>query len=254
MTARDRAPIGQPCWVDLQSADAQTSRTFYPAVIGWEAGEADEEFGGYFQFFKDGAPVAGGSPKMDPNMPDVWTVYIAVEDAAAVVEKASAAGALVYAPAMQVGDLGTMAVIGDPAGAAIGVWAPIGFQGFGLVDEAGAPKWFELYSRDFAGSVAFYTGVFGWGTHVIGDTDEFRYTVAVEDGHDFLGIMDASRFLPEGVPSNWSVYFGVPDVDAAVATAVGLGGSVIMPPTDTPYGRLAQLTDPGGAGFRLMNA
>ncbi len=253
MTARDRAPIGQPCWVDLQSADVEMVRAFYPAVIGWEAGEASDEFGGYFQFFLDGAPVAGGSPKMDPSMPDVWTVYVAVEDAAALVERASAAGALVYAPAMRVGDLGTMAVVGDPAGAALGVWAPDGFQGFGVVDEVGAPTWFELYSRDFAASVSFYSDVFGWATEVVGDTDEFRYTVATDGEHQFLGMMDASGFLPEGVPSNWGVYFGVSDVDAAVATAAGLGASVVMAPTDTPYGRLAQLTDPGGAGFRLMN-
>lgn len=240
--------------MDLMSSDVARSRAFYEAVLGVEAGEAAEEFGGYFQFFKDGAPIAGGAPKMMPEAPDAWTVYVAVDDAAAFVERATAAGAQVFAPAMQVGTLGTMAVVGDPTGAAIGVWAPIEFQGFAKIAEPGAPAWFELYSRDFATSVAFYTGVFGWATEVAGDTDEFRYTVAKDGDDQFAGMMDASRFLPEGVPSHWSVYFAVPDVDAAVATAVGLGATVMMEPTDTPYGRLAQLIDPVGAGFRLINA
>ena len=63
--------------------------------------------------------------------------------------------------------------------------------------------------------------------------------------------MDASGFLPEGVPSNWRVYWEVDDVDAAIATVTGLGGSVLMPAQDTPYGRLAQVADPAGAAFNL---
>ncbi|HEV2428176.1 MAG TPA: VOC family protein [Acidimicrobiales bacterium] len=254
MTTRDRTPTGQFCWTDLSSSDVAAARAFYGAVLGWEAGEANEEFGGYFQFFSSGAPVAGAMPKMDPGMPDGWMAYVAVEDAGDFTTRAEAAGATVVAPAMQVGDMGSMAVAVDPAGAAIGVWAPISFQGFGRVAEPGAPAWFELYSRDYATSVDFYKKVFGWDTRVEGDTDDFRYTVATADEDMFAGMMDASGFLPEGVPSNWGVYFAVADVDAAVATAESMGATVFMPPTDTPYGRLAQLADPSGAGFRLINA
>jgi predicted enzyme related to lactoylglutathione lyase len=63
--------------------------------------------------------------------------------------------------------------------------------------------------------------------------------------------MDAAAFLAEGVPSNWSVYWAVDDVDATLATATALGGSVVTPVQDTPYGRLAQLADPAGATFKL---
>jgi hypothetical protein len=47
------------------------------------------------------------------------------------------------------------------------------------------------------------------------------------------------------------VYFAVTDTDATVDRAVGLGATVVSPAMDTPYGRLATLTDPTGAGFRL---
>jgi hypothetical protein len=64
--------------------------------------------------------------------------------------------------------------------------------------------------------------------------------------------MDASGFLPAGAPAQWSIYFGVDDTDAALARIVELGGSVVAPAEDTPYGRLATAADPTGATFRLV--
>ena len=58
--------------------------------------------------------------------------------------------------------------------------------------------------------------------------------------------------LPEGVPAHWSVYFQADDTDATMAKAVGLGGSTVMEPEDTPYGRLATATDATGALFKLV--
>ena len=64
--------------------------------------------------------------------------------------------------------------------------------------------------------------------------------------------MDASGFLPEGVPAHWPVYFAVPDTDAALDRVVDLGGSVVQPAENTPYGRLAAAADPTGATFKLV--
>ena len=64
--------------------------------------------------------------------------------------------------------------------------------------------------------------------------------------------MDASAFLPEGMPNHWSVYFGVEDADATAKKVTDLGGSVVMPPEDTPYGRLGTLLDPTGAMFKIQ--
>ena len=66
------------------------------------------------------------------------------------------------------------------------------------------------------------------------------------------GLMDSTNFLPEGVPAHWAVYFAVADTDAAVKTAIELGGSVVIPAEDTPYGRIALVADPTGAPFRLV--
>ena len=38
---------------------------------------------------------------------------------------------------------------------------------------------------------------------------------------------------------------------AAVAKVQSLGGSVVMPAEDTPYGRIGAVTDNGGTQFKL---
>ena len=48
------------------------------------------------------------------------------------------------------------------------------------------------------------------------------------------------------------MYFRVADCDATVKTATKLGGKVVAPPEDTPYGRVATITDPNGAVFKLV--
>src|ERR1700688_2103939 len=43
MVTREKAPIGDPCWVDHMSNDVDATRRFYTEIFGWEAGEASEE-------------------------------------------------------------------------------------------------------------------------------------------------------------------------------------------------------------------
>ncbi|HET9255432.1 MAG TPA: VOC family protein [Pseudonocardiaceae bacterium] len=252
MPTRDTVVIGAPCWVDLMTSDAERSREFYCQLFGWTAQEPAEEFGGYFSFLKDGVLVAGGMPSPRPEMPDVWSIYLAVDDAKATADAAAGHGGQVLVAAMDVAELGAMAVLSDPGRAAVGIWQPGSHQGFGVLNEAGAPSWFELHTRDYEAALTFYREVFGWDTQALSDTAEFRYTLLKHGEDQLAGVMDASGFLPEGVPSHWSVYFGVEDADAALARIVELGGSIVAAAQDTPYGRLATAADPTGAQFKLV--
>ena len=254
MTTREHAPIGSPCWADLWTSDVEGSAQFYGEIFGWEAQEPSPEHGGYFMFTRDGAPVAGGMGDM-PDTPaqNVWKIYLSTDDIAKTVGAAESQGAQIVSPPMAVDDLGTQAVLIDPTGAHLGAWQPGTFPGFTVLNETGAPSWFELHTRDHTAAVSFYRSVFRWDTNSVGDSDEFRYTTMRDPngGEDLAGIMDARAFLPEGVPSHWSVYWEVDDPGAIVAKVRSLGGSVVMDATDTPYGRLATVTDPAGAQFKL---
>jgi hypothetical protein len=234
------------------TSDPDGARAFYGELFGWTSEEAGEEYGGYINFLSDGVRVAGcmrNSPEF--QSPDVWSVYLASKDAQATADAAAAHGGSVAVPAMQVMDLGSMAVVMDPGGASIGVWQPGTHPGFQVVDEPGAPAWFELHTRGYDASLAFYREVFGWDTHVASDVPGFRYTTLGQGEGQLAGVMDAEAFLPEAVPSHWSVYFGVVDVDATLATVVHLGGTIVDPAQDTPFGRLATVTDTTGTRFKL---
>jgi predicted enzyme related to lactoylglutathione lyase len=251
MTKRDSAPVGAPCWIDLMTSDPDQSQAFYTELFGWTVEDPGPEYGGYFNFLKDGIQVAGGMRNTGENgMPDLWSVYLATANAQATVDAAVAQGGQVIVSPMQVHELGTMAVITDPGQAGIGMWQPGLHKGFGVFDEPGTPSWFELHTRNYDAAVAFYRDVFTWNVNTMSDVPEFRYTVLNEGEEQLAGIMDASMF-PETAPLGWSIYFGTDDADASLDLVVKLGGSVVLPAEDTPYGRLAQAADPTGALFKL---
>jgi predicted enzyme related to lactoylglutathione lyase len=254
MVTRDRAPLGSPCWTDLWTSDVEGSRAFYSEIFGWEAQEADPQFGGYFMFTRDGVPVAGAMGDMgDMKATDTWKIYLNTDDIAKTAAAASAEGAEVIAPAMAVADLGTQAVLIDPTGAHLGAWEPGTFPGFTVLGENGSPSWFELLTRHYTAALDFYRTVFHWDIESVGDSDQFRYSVVKNPDAvgELAGVMDAAAFLPEGAPSHWSVYWEVDDPAATIATIAKLGGSVVAAPEETPYGLLATVTDPGGGQFKL---
>lgn len=253
MPTRHTAPVGAPTWVDITTSDTDRCRAFYGELFGWSAEDPAMEFGGYISFNKNGVRVAGCmAAQPGGGLTDIWSVYLATDDAQKTVDAAKANGGQQYLEPMAVGDLGSMAFIGDPGGAAVGVWQPGTFQGFGVLAETGAPSWFELHTRDYEASLTFYRDVFRWDTKVESDTPDFKYTTQVHGDEWLAGVMDASGYLPDGVPAHWSVYFGVDDTDAALAKIVDLGGSIVLAAEDTPYGRLATASDPMGAVFKLV--
>jgi uncharacterized protein len=251
---RKSAPLGAPIWIDLLTSDLDRAKQFYGTVFGWTFESAGPEYGGYVNAFIDGRPVAGlmgNTPEM--QSPDGWTTYLHTADINATVAAATAAGGVSCVEPMEIKDKGWMGMLTDPTGAFVGLWQPTGHSGFEVVKEAGAPVYFQLTTRDYGKALEFYRDVFGWQTEKVSDTDEFRYSTANFDGEAQLGVMDGTRDLPEGVPSNWFFFLGADDVDKTVQLIVENGGSVIRAAEDTPYGRLAAVADPTGAGFNLSS-
>lgn len=242
---------GTPIWIDLLTSDADRSRQFYSRLLGWDADEPDASHGGYFTFHRHGGRVAGGIPKQ-PGMqqPDAWSVYLASDDARRTAEIATSRGATVIVEPVEVGDFGVMGVILDPGGASVGIWQPGSHTGFEVSSGVDAPTWFELHTAAYDTVLAFYREVFGWNTVTMSDEPNFRYTIVQDGERRLAGVMDNTAF--GGGASYWLVYFGVESCDAAATKVVELGGTVQREPEDTPYGRLAAVSDPTGARFNLM--
>src|SRR3954447_25305345 len=104
MTVRQNVPNGAPCWVDLQSSDRERSIAFYGGLLGWTAEEANAELGGYTNLQLRGERVAGlMQHQPGQGVADVWSVYLAVDDAATTIASATDNGGQVLVDAMAVG-------------------------------------------------------------------------------------------------------------------------------------------------------
>lgn len=242
---------GAPNWIELFTADTDGAKAFYGGLFGWTAEDSGPEYGGYIMFKHGDQPVAGCMRDDGTSgTPAAWSVYLESDDVEATAEMVKANGGQVYVDPMPVGDLGHMAFCADPSGAAVGIWQPLEHKGFGVTAEDGAPTWFELHTTGYEAVIPFYENVFGWTTDTAADAPDFRYTTLGKEEDARAGIMDDSVFGSEG-PSYWTFYVQVADTDAAMEKAVGLGGSIVMGPDDSPYGRLARIADPAGVSFMV---
>ncbi|MDN5892753.1 MAG: VOC family protein, partial [Nocardioides sp.] len=123
---------------------------------------------------------------------------------------------------------------------------------FAVAAEPVATAWFEVHNSQYDASVAFYRDAFDWNVHVSSDTDDFRYSTHGREETAYAGIMDASRSLAPDAPSRWLLYIAVRDVEATATRAAELGGSVEEAPQDTPFGRMATISDPCGVTLKLV--
>ncbi len=253
MPTRAFTPPGAPIWIELYSREPKLSARFYSQLFGWTADPASDEEG-YIACRLKGSVLAGiSAADVGAGAPEGWLVYLASPDAPATTAAAETHGGEVLVEPLAIGTLGTMALVADPGDALVGVWQPGDHRGTEIVDEEGAPVWHEVEAKDYVRSLAFYRNAFLWETQVESDTDDFRYSVQVFEGNPYAGIMDADGQPPEDGLSRWRVYFRVADVDRACADAVRLGGTVRTGPEDTPYGRMAEIVDPVGAAFNVMD-
>lgn len=115
----------------------------------------------------------------------------------------------------------------------------------------GAFSWTELTTRDPKEARKFYGKLLDWQFQDM-DMGSGTYTVINVGGQGVGGIT--------GIPSNangmapvWGGYVTVDNVDAVVACVPGLGGRVLLAPTDIPtVGRFATIMDPQGATLSLI--
>lgn len=247
-------PAGTPCWVDVSVDDVSRAVAFYSGLFGWDIEIGGDDVGGYSVCRKDDRIVAGISPKMGPpGTPSAWTTYVATEDTDATADKIKEAGGELVVPPMDVLDLGRMALAFDPTGAAFGLWQGRATTGVGLANETGSLSWNEHLSGDFDAAKAFYRAVFGYDYHDVSE-GSFRYATLMIDGHEVGGVGQYPADTPAGTPAAWAVYFAVDDTDAAVTAVTSLGGSVVRPIMDSPFGRIGVVADDQGAIFSVITS
>jgi predicted enzyme related to lactoylglutathione lyase len=109
---------------------------------------------------------------------------------------------------------------------------------------AGHFVWHDLTATDPQKGQDFYVKLLGWNTSEMGEPGQSLTIFSV--GED--PVADVMQLDPsQGPQSYWTSYVSIDDADETAKTAVAHGGKVIVPPFDTPFGRILILQDPGGA-------
>jgi hypothetical protein len=113
--------------------------------------------------------------------------------------------------------------------------------------------WNELLTKDVERAKTFYQQTVGWSFEAMKMQDGATYWVANMNGKPVGGVFPTDRPGFEGVPECWMSYLAVDDVDARVKKAQAAGAKLMRPIFDVPnVGRIAILTEPGGAGVGWM--
>lgn len=247
-------PHGAPCWVSLLVHDLEGTLDFYGRLFGWHFDYGTQPFGPYARALLNGRPIAGlGEIPDDRRLPSAWTTHFTAEDVDATTARIRSCGGTVAVGPLDSDDAGRMSVAADPLGAGFGVWQAKAEQGleWELADEPGSPVWNELLTHETSAMGRFYARVFGCETEAIVSAAHDYLTLRA-NGQPVAGIHGVGRALLRDRGAHWITYFAVKDIDDAVHHVAELGGSVLRPPHDSGYGRVAMVADREGAAFALI--
>lgn len=119
--------------------------------------------------------------------------------------------------------------------------------------EPGKVGWHELYAADGAAAWKFYSEQFGWQATEKMDIgpDNVYQMFSFGAGKDTMGGMMTKD--PQVPRPNWTFYFNVDKLDAAVERVTAGGGKLILEPMEVPGGMwIVQCLDPQEAIFALV--
>lgn len=253
MLTTDFTP-GTPSWLDVAAPDVEAADAFYTGLFGWRSLSLGPEHRDYRFCQVDGRTVAGISRNTPGRGAPAWLTYFHTPDADTVAKAVEQAGGRVLAAPFDIQGQGRMAVFADPAGASFAVWQPGATRGLGLVTKPGSLGWVELHVPDPGGIRGFYESVFGWRIEDL-PMGGVTYPVISPAQGDESSAMAGIATLEAGDAPHWLPYFEVPDCDATVERAQGLGATVRTAPATTEgAGRIAFLTDPFGARFAVITS
>ncbi|WP_405609807.1 VOC family protein [Streptomyces sp. NBC_01511] len=248
---------GAPCWVSLLARELPGAQDFYGKVLGWtyRPGGLGDDFS---VALIDGMPVAGiGALASSLQVAVSWTPYFNVTDvdesAARIRERGGTVG---------VGPLafhtGRAALAVDPDGAVFGIWEGSVRSDWSMGRGSGSAS-LELRTREAVTAGRFYSLTLGWQPEGEGKLrlahDEDQSVLL--DGDEPLARIrgGAVQAAPDPqIRPRWHVHFSVPDVAAAVDTALASGGSLVLRPDASAGVDEATLRDPDGALFTVTAA
>jgi uncharacterized protein len=260
MATRPNVPF---IWYELMTTDAEAAAVFYGLVVGWtiEPPQSGPPFV-YRMITRSDGGTQGGVLELNPAMQaegahPAWVPYLHAADLDATVAAILADGGRQLAPRMDIPE-GAFAMVTDPLGTPFYLMQPnppedrpdAGSDVFAR-EKAQHVRWNELASADPQAAKAFYARHFGVS---------FTQTMPMGElgNYDFMdfGAVTLGAIMPRQHPQQpalWTLYFGVPDVEAACAAIAAGGGTLLWGPNPVPGGDFSAIAaDPQGAVFGVV--
>ncbi len=112
--------------VELNTTNIAAAKTFYGKLFGWTLEDMPMGGGASYTMIKVGEGTGGGMQTHPvKGAPSNWLAYVTVDNLKASTDKARGLGAKVMQEPMEVMGMGSLSVIVDPTGAALGLWQPV---------------------------------------------------------------------------------------------------------------------------------
>lgn len=251
---------GDYIWYELLTSDADAAEAFYGKVVDWDFASSGQP-GMDYRIIKAPGHDVGGMMAITQEMAahgarSTWLGYVAVDDVDTSVARIVEHGGSVMMPAMDIPEVGRIAMVADRQGAPFYVMRPSG-EGESLAFAYDQPRighcaWNELVTSDQGAAWSFYGDQFGWEKDGEMDMGAFGTYQFIRHGA-MIGAM--MKGVPEMGPPHWNYYFRVADIDAAKAAIDANGGSITHGPQEIPGGDFSMNgIDPQGAHFSLVGS
>jgi uncharacterized protein len=256
MTEMSSYTPGTFCWIELGTTDTKAGKQFYIGLFGWGVNEVPMGPDQVYTIFQiNGKDVAAmyqqDVEQQSQGIPPHWLSYISVANVDETAKKVKSLGGQILTEPFDVFQLGRMAPVQDPQGAAFALWQPGQHIGARLVNQLGTLCWNELATTDAAKARDFYTELFGWKAEVA-EMGDGPYTLFLVGDRQNGGMMQMTEAWGN-IPPHWMVYFAVEDCDRSVQKVTELGGKILMGPMEAgDIGRFATIQDPQGAVFSII--
>lgn len=249
-------------WYELMSPDPEGSKAFYDKVVGWNISEGAAEYNGYRMIGRSDGGFAGGVMPLTAEMQQhgarpTWLGYVHVANVDQAVSSVERSGGKALVGPMDILNVGRIAMVTDPQGAAFYIMKPIppandpnAQSDVFSPDAEQRIGWNELQTSNVDSARRFYADQFGWISDDfmdMGEMGQYRFW-------DHNGTRLGALFNPgNDQPPHWRFYIRVPSISKAKEAAEANGGTIHMGPHQVPTGDYIIVgSDPQGAEFALV--
>lgn len=247
--------IGDFIWYEYMAADVDAAEAFYRTVLGYSIIPSTPGAEVEYRMWALGDIVLGGLMAVPPDAAaqgarPCWLGYIEVKDVDDTVDAIVADGGGVKMRPTTIPNIGRLALLTDPQGAAFYVMTPRhGGAQTSWGNKPGQCGWNEHHGPDGDAAAAYYAKHFGWEMGPPLDMGAMgRYHYFSTNGVAAGGLM-TNPHVPHPA---WLFYLNVDDINAAKQRVEAAGGRVLFGPQQVPGGDwVLTATDPEGAVFGL---